>query len=501
MAADPSIYDTAKLAPTPDPVKQAASIANIADVASQTAERNATTADVRAQAQQRIQTAQDQAAANVALQSTNGDYRAAAKLVYPTNARAGQLLDTAADAKEKAAQSNLEASLKNTQTQLTMGTQLANIVGDPSDPASAARYVSALPALRASLPSSMSDQAKAALLPDQLDPQGAALMNFQQALVTGQDHVTNAQNALKLLTDGKPREAFLTDLQGAGDDPAARQAIKARWAQMPGVTPAMLSEADGVPAAKIGDLLTTAAEKATIANNQQARDQAAATLAETTRRDTALIRHEANQDADAKQRLNLSAGTGADPELVAAWTRQLRNPTSGFTITQVPKELKNAVALALGPGDTTKLTAQAQNSKESATTLLPFIDRVQALATQIDKMGLTGTVGGRLRSLLNGESAATDISGLTKAQQQLVGQFVTEAGYLKSGINKMHMGARGAGSPQMDAVTGPLLDPGDKGLDVYIGNLNGARELMRGYAAAGEAAPTTGTAKDPLGIR
>jgi hypothetical protein len=191
-----------------------------------------------------------------------------------------------------------------------------------------------------------------------------------------------------------------------------------------------------------------------------------------------------------------------DPKAVSKWVDQLRNPSSGITLAMVPSGLRTAVIEQLEPGEVTKLTAASQSMKELATSLEPQIQKVSDLAKQINDQGFMGTTGGRWRDILSKEGAADSIAGLTPEQKRLVGQFVTQAGLLKSGIARAHGGARGGGSIQMLESLSPILDPANKDLDVYLGNLIGAKDVIHGYAHMGESdIGGSASAKDPMGIR
>jgi hypothetical protein len=126
------------------------------------------------------------------------------------------------------------------------------------------------------------------------------------------------------------------------------------------------------------------------------------------------------------------------------------------------------------------LTAQAQARVDLAKLVLPQVGEVRDMAKKIDAMGLMGTMGGRWRSLTAGESAADAIAGLTPAQRQLIGQFVAQADLLSSGTAMTHFGAR-AGGAAVDAMR-QQLDPKNKSLDVYLGNLEAASNVLGGYA-------------------
>jgi len=465
MPIDASIYSDVKIPQRPDPLKTVQIASQIEDIKSQAAQRQALTENTLAMAQKRIQDAKTQAAANQALQEAGGDLRAASKAVLPVDAQASQMLSDKADANDKSAAEALGMNLKNTDAKMEAASRLAELATPDT-------WNTIGPAMAKLVPEGITP-------PAQFDQ--AWLDRLNGATDEGRKHTAVMNEALKLYTDGKPREAYATALQAAGDDPAARAAVDQA---MPFVPKEIKAQFANVPAAQIPDLITTPEQKATMANAAAIRAQAASNAAET-------ARHNRVTEADAAQRIGLSGGTGGDPEAIAGWVRQLRNPSSGVVIGQVPMALRTAVIKALQPGEVTKLSQQSQAMKDMAQSTLPSIQRVQGLAKQINDLGLMGSVAGRWRQLVAREASASDLAGLTPAQKQLVGQFVTESGLLISGIARAHGGARGGGSIQMIDQLKPMLDPANKDLDTYIGNLAGATDFMNTYAHMGEEAPTT----------
>jgi hypothetical protein len=215
-------------------------------------------------------------------------------------------------------------------------------------------------------------------------------------------------------------------------------------------------------------------------------DKAQASLADWRDKQYGLQQRTANR-ADAqlamKQR---SAAAGLDPDAVAGWVQHVMD---NGTFVGVPANVKNQVM-----GELKRLNVNVQDltnadltRRNVARTIEPKIEAVKEMAKQIDQMGLTGTLGGRWRKIVSGETAASDLSDLTPAQKQLVGKFATEAsGLLLSGIAMAHGGARGGGSPQLLEQIKQYLDPGNKDLNVYLGNLDGAKDFIHGYATMGQ---------------
>jgi hypothetical protein len=211
-------------------------------------------------------------------------------------------------------------------------------------------------------------------------------------------------------------------------------------------------------------------------------DQAAKATADYRATNLDIRRQELNQ----RLGHGTTAATPADPDVVNSYVRQIRNNT--MLIANVPVARRDAVmkALELSDTDIQKLTAADLQMKVTAQNMLPMIDKMQSLAGQLNQMGLMGTVGGRWRSLVNGESSAANIAGLTDAQKQTVGEFAAAGGLLVTGIARAHGGARAGGSPAMIEHLTKLLDATNRDLPTFIGALNGERDFMNTYAHMGE---------------
>ncbi len=366
----------------------------------------------------------------------------------------------------------------------------------------------------------------------QVDPQAAAIFGngqwtpdtaqriktFQDGAIARKDWLEQKQKATEYLQSGKP-EAYVGQrllsepnltadrandiLRDSRDRMGVDSSVTSGYASLP--VPAMLVKArnDVLGQKEVETLTDTQARNAQLAKTEDAtRAQAATTAANTAANEARTRAQEDQRIALERQRvgleskrLDLSGGT-ADPEMVAGYVRQVVK--GDLPLQGVPAATRGAVvkALASTGQDITKLTAQGKQMKETATVLLPMIDKVQSLATQVDKMGLMGTVGGRWRSLVSGESSASNLSGLTPAQKQIVGEFASAGGLLITGIARAHGGARAGGSPQMIEHLGKLMDASTKDLPTFIGNLNGERDFMENYAHMGD---VQGTPAAPAG--
>ncbi len=181
--------------------------------------------------------------------------------------------------------------------------------------------------------------------------------------------------------------------------------------------------------------------------------------------------------------LDIKNGASVTPEDVAYYAREYQKDPA---LTEIRMKglpgVKAAVehALASNGVNVTKLSAQGKMMQETAVSILPMINKVSSLAKQIQDLGLMGSLGGRERQLIAGESAAADIKGLTPEQRKLVGQFATESGLLISGVARAHGGA-----PTMILQLEKILGSKDQDINTYLGNLTGAKEWMQNYADMG----------------
>jgi len=471
---------------------RATALANLQDIQAQIQER-------QAQAQQRQEAAKDDADTTAALMQTKGDKGAALDLLYQRNARAAQSFEKALDAANKAHADEYHTSLENIESGRKIFSSLANQIADDGS-----NYATLVPGLRAYAPPGVD---KNAFVPDQYNPE--TVDHFKQLALDANAQFDHQKATAEMVSNGNVRGAVANDLKAAlkSDDPdAARQQVLGFWSHQLGVRPSALAPFAAATTADELDQLALTPEQQTTAK------QAAATLANTAANQAALQaqaaanaaethRHNAAEEALAAQREKREAAATIGPsgasDAVLGYVQQLKNDPS-FQITAVPaaKGMRDAVIGELkkeGYDLSQPITAQTRAMAEMARSLQPSITKVEQLARQMQQAGLTGSIGGRLRRWASGESAAADLEGLTPAQRTLVGQFTTEAGLLKSGVARAHGGARGGGSVEMLKSLDPLLDPGVKDLDTFLGNLAGAKDFIDIYANQDQRKPQTTT--------
>jgi hypothetical protein len=208
-----------------------------------------------------------------------------------------------------------------------------------------------------------------------------------------------------------------------------------------------------------------------------------------------------------RQRLQREAAGGAAPnqppsDAVRGYMDDIIGGASKLTDVPAAGGMRNSVVAQFkkeGYDLNKPLTAQAQARVDLAKLVLPQVAEVRGMADKINQMGLMGTLGGRWRSLIAHESAADAISGLTPEQQQLVGQFVLQAELLTSGTAMTHFGSRAGGS--VVETFRNQLDPKNKDLNTFLGNLNAVQSVLGGYAQGQPGATKHGAAPDAASLR
>ena len=436
------------------------------------------------------------------------DYEKASS-VLASNGRANAALGldklVAANRKEveAAAKDHVETVLKQHQVGFQL---LDSAVDEPS-------YKAVRPAILGMFESPKDRAQFEAILPEQF-PGAERLAQVKQAGLTSEQYYKASQDALKDLTPEKIANVLrIAKTPEQWDEPlmvAQRLGVKG----LPFKPGEFAADPQGA-VQRASDLLKTPHDAATEA-------QAAAVLENTKTNQAAIDAREQQRIALEKQGLTYQGmnaqtarmrenresaaakaaanPTGPPPAAIAEYVKNVQNGT--WQISNVPLKERDAVAAYLNQsGQTTAhMTAADWSMKTQASQMLPMIDKTEQLAKQIDKMGLTGTVGGRWRQIVSGEGLGS-LSGLTPEQRAVVGEFASNAGLLITGIARAHGGARAGGSPQMVAELKKYLDAGNKDYDTFRGNLNGARNFMKTYAAMGEPPPKVDAKKDPLGIR
>jgi len=160
-----------------------------------------------------------------------------------------------------------------------------------------------------------------------------------------------------------------------------------------------------------------------------------------------------------------------------------------------------------------KLTNQTQTQMEGAKTLIPLVANLDKQALDLEKRGLFGPLMSRLRDLSAKHLGTVDFntapSGeVQKSFEQLgnaiqndsqlmsqfsndvaVGKFLTDLGFLSSGMGRIHGGARGGGSIQMIQYMKSII--GSPGLGMFRGQLQSVGGILDKYAAGPQGPSTT----------
>ncbi len=227
------------------------------------------------------------------------------------------------------------------------------------------------------------------------------------------------------------------------------------------------------------------------------------------KREAARIALDQQRVALEAKRLALSGGAGSavDPESVAYWVRQVKNDPTVLSQLTGNKPLKQAVenALPKDGGNLDKLSAQSKAMKEIAGEILPHITKIKEEAKDINALGLMGPIRGRWRDFATQKVGAQELVGGGENARK-VGKFQTDIGLLMTAVARAHGGARGGGSPAMLEHMKDIMDAHGKDLDVFLGNLDSAKDWMQGYSTMGEsntplATPATSGSFKVIGSR
>jgi hypothetical protein len=491
MALEPQIALGVTAPVIQDPIEAQAKIESVKALADQ---RQALAEQRQQQAQALIAKAKSQAGINAALKFSNGDLRGAAD--YLTQNDMGiegqQLRDQQTENTAKLAAAT-EATTKSHAAQIDLAAKILGSI-DPNQPE---QYAAGLKAFKATLDPSDA-QAISQIAPDNPNPQDIP------GIV---DRLNRMQVGAKALFDqhekyvsGFLEGKYTSNLAGVlaitpvQDRPAA---LKMLTAQVPDYQTAMALQQQFLPLlnAKPEDIWQagmTPEQRASNADKAADNARQTAIAAETARHDRAM---EARPVAGA---VTLGPQAGQS-DTVQGYIQDMLTGTKKLSDVPAAGGTRNAVVAELhkeGYDISKPLTAQTQARVEFANGVMPQVQQVADLAKKINDAGLMGTVGGRFRALASGESSAADLQGLTPEQRKLVGEFTTKSGLLVSGVAMVHGGARGGGSTQLLEQLKPMLDPHNKDIDTYLGNLSAARDILQGYADMGGKAKSSTPAPD-----
>lgn len=135
-------------------------------------------------------------------------------------------------------------------------------------------------------------------------------------------------------------------------------------------------------------------------------------------------------------------------------------------------------------GNVSKLTSSSRTMKEMATEVLPHIDRIQAEAEELNKLGLLGPISSRWREFVSGKIGAGEFAGGNAETAKLIGRFRADAGLLQTAVMKAHVGARG--SSQLLDHFSDLLGAEKADISTFTGELSGFKDWMKDYSKMGD---------------
>lgn len=131
--------------------------------------------------------------------------------------------------------------------------------------------------------------------------------------------------------------------------------------------------------------------------------------------------------------------------------------------------------------------AQTATQKKNATNVLAHIADIEQEAEQINKLGLMGPVGGRWSDFMSGKIGAGELAAGNPQAAELLGQFRSDVGLLKSGMAMVHGGARGGGSPAIMARMDALINANKMDLPLFKGATASFKKWLTQYAGKPEA--------------
>jgi hypothetical protein len=144
--------------------------------------------------------------------------------------------------------------------------------------------------------------------------------------------------------------------------------------------------------------------------------------------------------------------------------------------TGTAKPIKGGTGEVIGA----KEPAQIATQKANAGNVRAHIADIAQQADQIDKMGLMGPVGGRWAAFLAGKVGSADLVA-DPAQQELLNEFRTNVGLLKSGMAMVHGGARGGGSPAIMGRMDALINADSMNMPLFKGSLKAFDKWLAQY--------------------
>lgn len=137
-------------------------------------------------------------------------------------------------------------------------------------------------------------------------------------------------------------------------------------------------------------------------------------------------------------------------------------------------------------GAGSKDPAAIQQQRHNATNVLSHVADIEAEAQKINQLGLMGPVGGRWGDFMAGTIGAGELAAGNPEAAELLGEFRTDVGLLKSGMAMVHGGARGGGSTGMAARMDALISSKTMDLPLFLGATKTFKKWLKTYAEDGK---------------
>lgn len=135
-----------------------------------------------------------------------------------------------------------------------------------------------------------------------------------------------------------------------------------------------------------------------------------------------------------------------------------------------------------------------------------LVPELEQEAAAVNNLGLMGPVGGRWADFAAGRwGSAADFQAilgrpLSDQEEQLLAEFRSDLGFLKSGTAMVHGGARGGGSAMIMERMDKLINSDRMDYNLFTGSLNSFKKLLNKYSSFGDDGPVDEKAKEPGGL-
>lgn len=152
-----------------------------------------------------------------------------------------------------------------------------------------------------------------------------------------------------------------------------------------------------------------------------------------------------------------------------------------------------------GPTKTNPIPASVQSQMIFAKQVGAHVPTIRAEIEQLDKMGALGPVLGRINEFLAGKVGTTEILGhnSTSEADRIINKFRNDLSFLKSGMGKVHFGARGG--VQLLQRFDSQLSSGKMTAGELMGGLDSYEEWLKTYGVKPDNFSGVETPETPAG--